>query len=149
MIVTLTCTNCGSAINITPSVSANSAKCPICEHEHEVHFHAEHEQGELKECPSCSRHDFYSQADFNRAIGIAIFVVAAILSIWTYGISFIVAYLIDLFLFRKLSKIAICYKCQTIFRDVKNIKNFHAFDHYMNDQIQYNNKDFHGKQAEH
>jgi hypothetical protein len=149
MTVTMTCPECGSAIHVEPNKDLTTAKCKICSHELPVKFTAEHEQGILKTCPCCERKDFYSQKDFNRKIGVILFVLAAILSIWTYGISFIVLYIFDLLLFKKLGLIAICYKCQTIFRGVANVKEIHGFDHEMNDRIIYADHNFEGRPPEH
>ena len=112
MEITLTCANCGSGVHVHPTTEANTAKCSVCDHEHEIKFNNDHMNGVLKDCPCCERTDFYSQKDFNRKIGVVLFVIAAILSIWTYGISFIVLYLFDFILFKKLKPIAICYNCQ-------------------------------------
>lgn len=149
MTVTLTCKNCGSAIDVVPTKDASKAECLVCQHQMDVQFNDDHLQGVLKDCPCCGRKDFYSQKDFNRKLGVMLFVIAAILSIWTYGISFIVLYLFDLILFKKLGLIAVCYKCQTIFRKVTNIKDIHGFNHEMNDRIVYSDHDFGGKPLDH
>lgn len=149
MEVTLTCSECGSGINVLPAVESTIAECDVCSHEIPVKFNSEHVAGILKDCPCCERKDFYSQKDFNRKIGVSLFVIAAILSIWTYGISFIVLYALDLFLFRKLALVVICYKCNTIFRGISNISDIHGFNHEMNDRIVYSDHDFEGKQLEH
>lgn len=149
MTVTLTCNNCGSAIDVHPTLEAHKAECGVCKHQVDVTFNQDHMQGILKDCPCCGRKDFYSQKDFNRKLGVVLFVIAAILSIWTYGISFIVLYLFDLILFKKLGLIAICYKCQTIFRKVENVKDIPGFNHEMNDRIVYANHDFGGKPLDH
>lgn len=149
MEVTITCPECGSGISIYPSNDAKAAHCDICQHDVDVKFNQEHEQSVLKDCPVCERKDFYSQKDFNRKVGVILFVIAAILSIWTYGISFIVLYVFDFILFRKLKPIAICYKCQSVFRKVANIDKIPGFDHEMNDRIIYADHDFQGKPLEH
>jgi hypothetical protein len=115
----------------------------------DVHFNHEHEQGVLKECPVCSRQDFYKQKDFNRKIGVALFIIAAILSIWTYGLSLVGLYLVDLFLFRRLAMVAICYKCRTNFRGLANMLEIRDYDHEMNDRIVYSDHDFKGKPLSH
>ena len=149
MEVTITCPECGSGISVYPSKDASKAHCDICNHDVDVKFNEEHVNGTLKDCPVCERKDFYSQKDFNRKVGVILFVIAAVLSIWTYGISFIVLYLFDFILFRKLKPIAICYKCNTVFRKVENIDSIHGFDHEMNDRIVYSDHDFEGKPLEH
>ena len=149
MTVTMTCPECESAISVYPNKEASKANCDICQHEVEVNFTDEHENSVLKTCPCCGRKDFYQQKDFNRKVGVILFVIAAILSIWTYGLSLIALWLVDFFLFRRLPNIVICYKCATIFRDVKNIDDIHGFDHEMNDRIVYSDHDFGGRAPEH
>lgn len=149
MEVQITCSNCGSGIEVLPDHNATKVSCDICQHVTDVKFTHEHEQGILKECPVCTRMDFYQQKDFNRKIGVMLFVIAAILSIWTYGLSLVVLYLMDLFLFKKLSLVAICYKCRTNFRRVKNMDEIRDFDHEMNDRIVYSDHDFKGKPLSH
>ena len=149
MEVTLTCSKCGSGIHILPTVGASQAVCDVCSHHMPVNFTEDHEKGILKDCPCCQRKDFYSQKDFNRKLGVILFVVAAILSIFTYGISFLVLYIFDFILFKKLRPIAICYKCNSIFRKAVNIKDIPGFDHEMNDRIIYADHDFQGKPLSH
>ena len=149
MEVTLTCPGCGSAIHLTPSESLKTAHCKVCQEKVPVSFSPKDLEGTLQTCPRCNRMDFYNQKDFNRKLGVILFVIAAILSIWTYGISFIVLYLFDFILFKKLGNIAICYKCQTIFRKVTNIAEIRPFDHEMNDRIIYSDHDFKGKPLTH
>ncbi|MBT3586789.1 MAG: hypothetical protein HN509_17895 [Halobacteriovoraceae bacterium] len=149
MTITLTCGDCGSAISVYPDSAAKTAECGICKHVEKVSFDEKQVAGILEDCPCCQRKDFYSQKDFNRKIGVMLFVIAAILSIWTYGLSFVVLYLFDFLLFKKLQKIAICYNCNTIFRSVTNIEEIPGFDHEMNDRIVYSGHDFEGKPLEH
>lgn len=149
MEVQITCGNCGSSIEVVPNRNAGKVECDVCKHQTELHFNQEHEEGKLTVCPVCSRQDFYKQKDFNRKVGVALFVVAAILSIWTYGLSLVVLYLVDLFLFKRLGTVAICYKCNTNFRRVQNIEEIRDFDHEMNDRIVYSDHDFKGKPLSH
>ena len=147
--VTITCSECGSGIHVHPNRNATEAVCQVCQTTTTVKFSAEIENGNLHQCPVCDRKDFYKQKDFNRKIGVTLFVIAAILSIWTYGISFIVLYIFDLLLHRKLGDVVSCYKCDTLFRKVSNIEEIPAFDHEMNDRIKYADHDFDGKPLQH
>ncbi|NOT79017.1 MAG: hypothetical protein HOP07_08440 [Bacteriovoracaceae bacterium] len=158
MTVQFTCKNCGSGIHVYPSVDAHKIACDVCQVEQVVKFNKEHEEGNLHDCPSCERKDFYSQKDFNRKLGVMLFVLAAIIStvlLW-FGINplwylstFVFLYLLDFILFRRLKLIAICYKCQTVFREVSNIQEIQGFNHEMNDRIVYSNHDFQGKPLDH
>jgi hypothetical protein len=158
MTVLFTCKGCGSGIHVYPEVSASKIACEICQTQQEVHFTAEQEQGILKDCPCCQRKDFYSQKDFNRKLGVLLFVLAAIIStiMLYYGVNplwylstFVFLYALDFVLFRRLKQIAICYKCNTIFKNVSNINSIPGFNHEMNDRIVYSDHNFHGKPLDH
>jgi hypothetical protein len=153
-----TCKSCGSGIHVYPSLEASMIKCEVCQIEQAVHFNEDHVDGILKDCPGCNRKDFYSQKDFNRKLGVIIFVIAALIStvmLWKgmgpqwYLSTFIVLYALDFFLFRRLNMIAICYKCETIFRDALNINEIPGYDHEMHDRIVYSDHDFKGKHSGH
>ncbi|MFT6068532.1 MAG: hypothetical protein ACJAT2_002313 [Bacteriovoracaceae bacterium] len=149
MTVEITCPECGSGINIYPSVDAKSADCDVCQHSVPTKFNEEHTEGRLCDCPVCERKDFFQQKDFSRKIGVLLFVIAACFVPWTYGISLIVLWLVDLFLFRRIPNVVICYKCQTNFRGLSNLKEIPQFNHEMNDRIIYSDHDFEGKPLEH
>lgn len=63
--------------------------------------------------------------------------------------SLVALYLVDLFLFKKLALVAICYKCQTNFRNLTNMAEIRDYDHEMNDRIVYSDHDFKGKPLSH
>jgi hypothetical protein len=149
MEIQITCSSCGSSIEILPDNNAKKVECNVCKHIQEVSFTKDHEKGLLKECPVCSRMDFYKQKDFNRKIGVFLFTLAAFFSIWTYGLTLVALYLIDLFLFKRLALVTVCYKCRTNFRKVGNIDEIREFDHEMNDRIVYSDHDFKGKPLSH
>lgn len=147
--VTLTCKKCGSGIYLTPDKDLDHVNCRICEEPHKVLFDQNLLSNQLVQCPCCQRKDFYKQKDFNRKIGVLLFVVAAILSIFTYGISLVVLYILDLILYQKLPEVVSCYKCNTLFRKIENLDSISVFNHEMNDRILYDDQDFDGKQLNH
>lgn len=149
MEIQITCNQCGSSIDVHPSVSSVKVNCEVCHNVQDINCTDSHVEGVLNECPVCSRQDFYKQKDFNRKIGVALFIVAAILSIWTYGLSLVGLWLVDHYLFQKLGLVAICYKCRTNFRKVSNIEEIRDYDHEMNDRIVYSDHDFKGKPLSH
>ena len=144
MEVTLTCQECGSEFIFIQMNKQLKSLVKVCETKNSVTFNSDHVDSVIKDCPKCGRKDFYQLKDFNRKIGVVLFVVAAILSIWTYGLSFVVLWIFDLILHKKLGNVVVCYKCNTLFRKVKNIEDIHGFDHEMNDRIVYADHDFKG-----
>jgi hypothetical protein len=149
MEVQITCKKCGSGIEVHPDQHAHKVECGVCKSVENIVFTQDHSDGILNQCPVCSRQDFYKQVDFNRKIGVLLFIIAAILSIWTYGLSLVALWLLDTFLFKKLNLVAICYKCQTNFRKINNFEEIRDFDHEMNDRIVYSDHDFKGKPLSH
>lgn len=156
--VTLTCIECGSGIHIHPTLEAENAHCDICQTLNPIKFNDDHMKGIVKDCPKCERKDFFKQKDFNRKIGVGLFVIGAI-SVpvfqfiglgfpWIYSIFFLMVAL-DLFLYFVIPLVVVCYKCQTCFRDVENMEEIHAFNHEMNDRIVYSDHNFHGEQLDH
>jgi hypothetical protein len=149
----VTCQNCGSSVEYPRDFrileGENHIVCPICTHSHKVNLTSslKAKPHHLDQCVLCQKKDFYSQPDFNRKLGVIFFVIGAVLSIWTYGLSLLGLYLIDLFLFRKLSKIAICYHCQTIYRKLGNMDKIGAFQHEVNDRVVYAGHDFQGQET--
>jgi len=146
----ITCPHCKSSVELPftdkDTGTAKSVSCPICLHDISLFWKdAVGDEGKLISCPCCQRKDFYRQKDFNRKLGVILFIIAAILSIWTYGMSLVVLYLVDLFLFSRLGEIVICYQCDTIFRDISNTRSFELFNHEMHDRIVYSGHNFHGK----
>lgn len=138
MKVQITCPECSSSIECYAKIGAEKVKCDVCDHVMEnLSFSEEHEKGNLEACSVCHKKDLYQQKDFNRKIGVILYVIASIASIWTYGISLIVLFLMDAFLFQKLGNIAVCYHCNTIYRGVNNLDQISGFDHERNDRIVY------------
>lgn len=156
--VTLTCIECGSGIHVHPTKDAENAQCDVCQTLNPVKFDDNHLKGIVKDCPKCARKDFFKQKDFNRKIGVGLFVLGAIsvpvfilLEIgfpWIYSVFFLMV-ILDIVLYFVLPLVVVCYKCQTIFRGVANLEEIHGFDHEMNDRIVYSDHDFQGKPLDH
>jgi hypothetical protein len=65
----------------------------------------------VERCLRCGLDRLYTQKDFNRTLGLAVFVVAAILSVPTWGLSLVAATIIDLVLYFVLGDVTLCYGC--------------------------------------
>ncbi len=79
-------------------------------------------------CPLCHRGELYRQKDFNPRLGVGIVLVAAVLAWWTYGLSLVVAVLIDVWLYRKVPDVVICYFCLAHFRGLPNVSRYPGFE---------------------
>lgn len=70
----------------------------------------------LEACLACGSTKLYTQKDFNRKLGLAVVVVGAGLSPWTYGLSLVACMGIDYGLYHFVPEITVCYACDAIHR---------------------------------
>ncbi len=93
-------------------------------------------QTKLVRCLVCSSAELFVRKDFPQVLGVAIVVLAAIVSsifwflrmpFWTYGTLFTAA-LIDLILYIFVGNQLQCYRCQAQYRGVSELENHEPFD---------------------
>ena len=94
-------------------------------------------------CVMCNFDRFYVTKDFNRGIGLAIFLAGAVASFWTYGISLAVAALIDAILYKFLPFLKVCYICDTEYKKLPILKEDKAYDHVIGDLVRSMKEDWH------
>ena len=70
----------------------------------------------LTRCLACGSERLFAQKDFNRKLGVAIVIVGAVLSPWTYGASLVACLLFDYGLYYLVPEITVCYGCDAIHR---------------------------------
>jgi hypothetical protein len=81
-------------------------------------------------CPECGCKHLYKKKDFNQALGCIIILIGALFVPFTYGLSLVVLFLIDLYLYNKVEDSIECYKCKSEFKNVSIPDNFTQFDHH-------------------
>ncbi len=94
-------------------------------------------------CLLCGDDQYYLIKDFNKGIGLLIFVIGAILSIWTYGISLAVAAVIDAILYKRLPFLKVCYICDSEYKSVPIDPSDKSYDHVIGDLIRPIKEDWH------
>ncbi len=92
---------------------------------------------DLPPCTDCGCKDYYRDKRFPRKIGVSIFIIAVILSFWTYHISLIVAAIIDALIYKFVPTQLICYRCRKIYRDLPISEKIKDFDHHVADLYNY------------
>jgi len=91
----------------------------------------------IENCPSCGAKDLFIQKDFPRKIAIPIVIIAAVLVPWTYGLSLIVAALIDFIIYRRTKWMSVCYKCRAEYRDQPINPAHKEFDRHLDELYRY------------
>ncbi len=115
-----------------------SLKCSNCGHQADYVEGALDDAGSVVDpaalCPMCGYDRLFAQKDFNRKIGLAIVVVGAVLSPWTYGLSLVVFMAFDYGLYRFVPEITVCYGCDAILRGFEHNPLHRAHDPLLADR---------------
>jgi len=123
------CRHCGKGAWVERLDEPAEVTCTRCSHVQATDGPgALNEHGQLIRCVVCACDHMYKQRDFNRKIGLAIVAVAALFSVKTYGLSLLVAAIIDLGLYLGLPEIVLCYHCQAIHRGFSRDLGIEAYD---------------------
>lgn len=106
--------------------------CEHCGHTEDPATDALDEDGRVHDpvevCIACGSKRLYTQKDFNRKLGLAIVLVGAVLSPWTYGLSLVACMAIDYGLYWFVPEITVCYGCDAIHRGFQHNPAHRAHD---------------------
>lgn len=136
MIITFRCPKCAVELSFD-DLSRSDSPCPKCGHAIPIHATAAmREQNKADRCALCDCPHVYVQKDFNRAFGVSLFVLAAIVSCWLYFYNkvwqafavLIGAAAVDYLLYRTLPDVIICYRCHSQYRDFAPDTAYAAFE---------------------
>ncbi|HCU24529.1 MAG TPA: hypothetical protein DF383_05885 [Deltaproteobacteria bacterium] len=104
--------------------------CPACRRAIPTYVDEKAKQAlEIEHCLVCDSKQLFTQKSFNRNLGLGIVAAGIVLSFWTYGISLIVVALVDLFLYKLLPPMLVCYRCDGEFRGFKPNPRFKPYNH--------------------
>ena len=130
MTVEFVCENCDKDVMLDLANGAESGECPHCGREYPIELSASMLQGgKVDRCVLCRRDKFYVQKDFNPRLGILIFAIGVAFSYHTYGLTLVIATIIDFILYKVLKTVTICYHCRAIYRDFEEDPEDRGFDH--------------------
>jgi len=136
MTAAFACDACGFAIRVPIERTSAGVDCHGCGRRHALRVDTELlRSGDLERCLSCGLDRLYTQKDFNRALGIGVFAVAAVLSVPTWGLSLVVATALDLGLYFMLGDVTICYRCAVQYRGFRKHLRHQPFDLHVAESI--------------
>jgi hypothetical protein len=136
MTAAFACDACGRAIRVPLDRPRDGADCPGCGRRHPIRVDdALVGSGVLSRCLVCGLGRLYVQKDFNKRLGIAIFAVAAILSVPTWGLSLLAATLLDVGLYHLLGDVTLCYRCGVQYRGFRKNPEHLPFDLHVAEAI--------------
>lgn len=98
------------------------------------------DQNPVETCLYCKCTDLYQHKDFNKKVGIGLFVVGAIFAPWTYYLSLIGALLVDAALFPFFPWMQVCYQCHSEFRGWSKNEKLDRFNHETAAHYEYSPK---------
>ncbi len=82
-------------------------------------------------CFICECTQFYTQKDFNQALGCLIMLVGIVLAPFTFALSLPVFAGLDWLLYKKVPTIVVCYRCGSEFRGFSIPERFKDFMHHI------------------
>ncbi|HET6277243.1 MAG TPA: hypothetical protein VFG08_00520 [Candidatus Polarisedimenticolia bacterium] len=136
MSVAFVCNACEAPVYARLDGTTGEIACAACGQRHLLQgIMPDRPAGTLERCMRCGLDRLYVQKDFNRKLGLAVFAVAALLSVPTWGLSLVVATLIDLGLYFLLGDVTICYGCSTQHRGFARNPAHGAFDLHVAEAI--------------
>ena len=103
----------------------------ICSHCQKEWGKVEKVETVFDRCPLCTGRQFYTDKDFNQIIGFLIMGVGIALVPKTYGLSLPVFALMDWLIYRKVPKLAACYRCGSEFRGFAIPQRLKPFIHHI------------------
>jgi len=119
------CPKCDAGLPVDASETPSAIKCGGCGRDIGLTFSdALRADSGVDRCPVCDTGDFYIRKDFDPTIGLTVVVIGAIISgvfywfgrdVIAYGILGAAA-LVDLFVYRRLTFVTVCYRCHSEFR---------------------------------
>lgn len=108
----LVCEGCDAEVQQPLGPATRELTCRACGRAHPLQtFEVPPGSAPVSRCLRCDCARLYLQKDFNRRIGLWIFAIAALLSVPTWGLSLLVATLVDLVLYAMLPEVTLCYNC--------------------------------------
>ena len=130
------CEGCGREIVQSLDPAGGPAVCPGCgQAAQDVPRHPAADRGFLSRCARCGLDRLYVQKDFNKKAGLWVFVVAAVLSVPTWGLSLLAATLIDLVLYYSLGDATLCYGCGAVHRGFPRNPAHGTFDIHVQESV--------------
>lgn len=108
--------------------------CPSCSHNISLtRLAREHVTG----CVACGCKDLYQHKDFNKKLGLAVFLAGVALSFYTYHISLIVALIIDAAMYPFFPWMSVCYRCHAEMRGWQKNPELDRFNHEIGAHYEY------------
>jgi hypothetical protein len=130
------CEACNRAIRVPIDRPRRSVTCEGCGREHPIQIdEAVLASEDLARCLVCGLDRLYVQKDFNKWLGVAIFAVAALLSVPTWGLSLVAATVLDLGLYHLLGDVTLCYRCAVQYRGFRRNPEHQPFDLHVAEAI--------------
>ncbi len=91
----------------------------------------------IDHCAACGHDQLYFQKDFNRATGVTLVAIGAILAPFTYFISLAAVTVLDYVIWRMVKNVIVCYGCQAVHRGYPQNPAIKPFDLVIHDRHVY------------
>lgn len=133
------CRTCGLPYRVEIRQRDGHVVCPGCGHASAVDDDGWRAGGEprVDRCLLCGCRHLYRQRGVDRAAGCALVAIAAVLAPFTWGLTLVLALVLDRWAFRRLPEAVVCYRCDTVYRDARPGPGQREFDLLLHDIVKY------------
>lgn len=127
------CPHCETVFREQVDPAGGSLSCPHCP---DGQWNIAPAEKVFDVCVVCGGKGFFRQKDFNKFLGLAVIVVAAFFVPKTYGLSMLIAFLLDLFLYKQTPEMVRCYTCHSEYRRFLIPGRLRLYDHYQAEMLE-------------
>ncbi len=129
MVIKGDCPKCKTAFRIDINKTSNNFSCIHCNKEFDKITIENIKNTKLVSiCPICLSNDFWIDKNFPKKVGIFFVIITAILVPFTYGLSFVILFILDLTLWFLLGWRINCYRCEAVFVGFQKNSRYKKFD---------------------
>lgn len=127
-LISFDCPACASFQTLRLESDQKSLTLPCGHCAHELHLEGLNEDP-LNHCPVCQNKELHQHKDFNKKLGIAIFLLGAVFAPWTYYLSLVGALILDALLYPFFPWMQVCYYCKSELRGWQKNEKLDRFNH--------------------
>jgi hypothetical protein len=134
--ITFDCPQCKRLQVLSLNDEHKELEFPCASCNHPIHL-KNLDQTTIDVCPACNCNKLHQHKDFNKKIGIGLFIVGAIFAPWTYYGSLIAALAIDAALYPFFPWMNACYQCESEMRGWPKNPSLDRFNHEIAAHYEY------------
>lgn len=137
--ISFDCPECAAFQTLQMDAEQDTLTVPCGHCQNKLHL-KDLNQETLESCPVCGNEELYQHKDFNKKLGLLVFLVGAVFAPWTYYLSLVGALILDAALYPFFPWMQVCYHCKSELRGWKKNEQLDRFNHETAAHYEYSKK---------